>query len=374
MLPTKIRPILSSNLFSISGKLRLALSPLFSPAIEKDDVSVSEYVSKRLGREALERLAEPLLSAVYGADVNALSAHAVLQRVVEMERKHGSLWKAVSAARQARQRPTQSPDRQGGGAPPATSIFVSLRAGVGQLTSVLIKALKKTNFVTGTQITELSRGTARGTASPWRIRASDGDADAAAVILAVPAHAASKLVSTVTPELADQLNGIGYHSTMTVSLGYEEAGFGRKLEGFGFVVPRGEGKRMVACTWVSTKFPFRSQPGRVLLRCFLGGARDEGVIALDDASILEIVQRELRDIMGIQARPFFTRIHRWDRAMPQYNIGHLARIEKINELLTAQPGLFLAGNAYKGMGIPDCIESSIRAVDGVMKYLSEPRP
>ncbi|MBI2818061.1 MAG: protoporphyrinogen oxidase [Acidobacteria bacterium] len=359
MLPTKVGPILTSDLFSFSGKLRLALSPLFSPPIEKDDVSVAQFVSKRLGREALERLAEPLLSAVYGADVNHLSAHAVLQRIVEMERKYGSLWKAVNAARRAPSRPA------GNGQGTASTIFVSLRDGVGQLTNVLQQALSRTQFVTGTEITHVSRG-----ASQWRVHARDGDAEAAAVIIATPAPAASRMLQQSNPDLAEQLNGVTYHSSMTVSLGYEEASFGRTLDGFGFVVPRGEGKRLVACTWVSTKFPFRSQPGRVLLRCFLGGARDSAITSMDDASVLEIVQHELRDIMGIRSQPFFTRIYRWDRAMPQYNVGHPLRVEKIQQLLKTQPGLFLAGNAYKGIGIPDCIDSAAHAAKGVIEHLT----
>jgi len=252
----------------------------------------------------------------------------------------------------------------GAGAPAPGSLFVSLRDGVGHLVSTLNKSLTHTRIVTGTEITTLSR-----TADGFRAQAGDTEAEATAVIVATPAHAARKLLEGLDPALAATLGEIPYHSTMTVSLGFEAESFPCALDGFGFVVPRGEGKRMVACTWVSTKFPFRSPAGRVLLRCFLGGARDPAVLAEDDGSILRTVLRELGEIMGIRSQPSFVRIYRWERAMPQYPVGHPRRIEQINRLLSAHPGLFLAGNAYKGIGIPDCIDSASAAALAAIQYL-----
>lgn len=278
-----------------------------------------------------------------------------------MERKYGSLWKAV---REVRRFPAAGAPAANASQRPVNSLFASLREGIGQLTKAIEKRLMRTQFITGTQITKIS-----GAKGAFRVQARDGEAEAAAVIVAAPAHAAATMIGHLDPQLAENLSRIPYHSTMTVSLGFEEAGFGRALDGFGFVVPRGEQKRMVACTWVSTKYPFRSTPGRVLLRCFLGGARDPSINNMDDRSVLEILLRELGDIMGVRSQPSFTRIHRWDRAMPQYNVGHPGRIEQINQMLAAHPGLFLAGNGYKGIGIPDCIESASQAAASAFHYL-----
>jgi protoporphyrinogen/coproporphyrinogen III oxidase len=356
LLPTKVGPILRSDLFSISGKARLALSSLLSPPPVREDVSVAEFVSRRLGRQALERLAEPLLSAVYGADVNSLSATAVLPRVVEMEQKYGSLWKAVRAARAAQ--------AAKGATPAGGSLFVSLREGIGQLVQKLEKSLIRTRFVTGTEITGIAR-----TESGFRAEATGGGAAVSAVILATPAYAAAKTLAGLDAGLAEMLREIPYHSTLTVSLGFEESAIERALDGFGFVVPRGERKRMVACTWVSTKYPFRSPPGQVLLRCFLGGARDPAILSEADPAVLEICLKELGELMGVRAQPIFTKIYRWDRAMPQYNVGHPGRIKEIHRLLEAHPGLYLAGNAYQGIGIPDCIDSASLAASQAFDYL-----
>ena len=193
------------------------------------------------------------------------------------------------------------------------------------------------------------------------------------MILATPAHGAEKLLGELAPQLSGKLGEIPYHSTVTVSLGFERATFGRDLNGFGFVVARGERTRLIACTWVSTKFPARCPSDRVLLRCFLGGARDPSIIEEDDQQIIRMVLRDLQEIMGIRSEPLFTRIHRWERSMAQYSVGHLERLQEITGLLSKQPGLFLTGNAYKGIGIPDCIDASSTAASAAVQYLHSPR-
>ena len=376
LLPTKVIPILQSELFSPAGKLRLAISPLLTPAPIEDDISVADFVTERLGREVFERLAEPLLSAVYGADVATLSARAVLPRVLEMEQKHGSLWKAVRAAKNASRAPQAVPGgaaKSGaarGPAPVPSSLFVSLREGIGQMAGALQNSLKRTRFVCGTEITRILPAIPSA-ASPagYTLEAAGGEGTADSIILCTPSHAAARLVAELDAGLSAKLAEIPYHSTVTVSLGFGQEAVRRPLDGFGFVVPRGEGKRMVACTWVSTKYSFRSPPGKVLVRAFLGGARDESVVHEDERTVIDAVLRELDELIGLRSAPVFTRMHRWPRAMPQYNVGHLGRVEDIRRLLEAHPGLLLAGNAYKGIGIPDCIDTASQAAAAAIAYL-----
>ena len=363
MVPTKMWPIFRSNLFSLSGKIRLMVAPLLPVPQVQGDIAVADFISRRLGRQAFENLAEPLLAAVYGADVGTLSTRAALPQFLAMEEKYGSLWKGIRAARRKVSIEKKITKRS---AASAGSIFVSLRDGVGQLTATLEKSLTRTRIVTGRKIEKICRA---GAGSSFRVQWRDGETEASAVILATPAHAAGKMLGSLDGQLAEKLSGICYNSTVTVSLGFEEAGFGRTLDGFGFVVARGEGKRMLACTWVSSKFPFRCPPGRVLLRCFLGGARDPSINGENDNEIRRIVLRELGEIMSVRTEPIFTRIHRWERSMPQYNVGHLIRIQEIFAALSSQPGLFLAGNAYRGVGIPDCINSASDAASAAHRFL-----
>ena len=376
LLPTKVAPILHSELFSFAGKMRLAISPLLMPRRVEGDISVADFVTERLGREVFERLAEPLLSAVYGADVATLSARAVLPRVLEMEQKYGSLWKAVRAVKKGARAAGRSPGRAAessareGAAAPPSSLFVSLREGIGQLAEALRKSLKRTQFVTGMEINRVRLTDPVGDShAGYSLEATSGEGTAQAVILCTPAHAAAKLVASLDPNLSAKLAGIPYHSTLTVSLGFEQDAIRRPLDGFGFVVPRGEGKRMVACTWVSTKYAFRCPPGRVLVRAFLGGARDESVVNEDQRTVLDTVLRELDELLGVRSAPVFTRTYRWPGAMPQYNVGHPVRVQEIWRLLERHPGLYLAGNAYKGIGIPDCIDSASQAAAAAMRYL-----
>ncbi|MBI3895941.1 MAG: protoporphyrinogen oxidase [Acidobacteria bacterium] len=357
VVPTKIWPIFHNELFSFSGKLRLALSPLLASSRAEMDISVADFVRQRLGGQALERLAEPLLAAVYGGDVDALSARATLPQLVALEEKHGSLWRGIYEARHAR--------ANNGEARAKSSLFVTLRNGVGELTSALEKHLIRTQVNTQREIGEIGRLGKKSFRVEWK----GGEMEAEAVILAIPAHAAARLTQELDGQLASKLAEIPYHSSLIVSLGYEEGEIGRELNGFGFIVPRSERRALIACTWVNTKFSYRSAPGKLLLRCFLGGARNPSILEENDSRILEITLRELAEIMGVHAQPKFVRIFRWEKCMPQYAVGHLSRLEEISSLVAGHPGLFLAGNGYRGIGIPDCIQSSAAAASAAIQYL-----
>lgn len=356
VVPSRVGPLFRTDLFSLFGKLRLALSAILPPPVTGDqDISVADFIRPRLGTQALERLVEPLLAAVYGADVDTLSAHAALPQLIGLEEKYGSLWRGVRTVRTERQASS-----------PQNSLFVTLRNGVGEITDALAQRLSKTRVICGREILAVSRDR-KGTG--FHLQWSGGEMDAAALIVATPTHVTAKILRDLDPPLAEKLAEVTYHSSLTVSLGFPQRGFPHSLDGFGFVVPRKQGKRLIACTWVSTKFPFRCAPEQVLLRCFLGGARDPAIVGEGDSRIFEIVRQELAEIMGIRSEPSLCRIYRWEKCMPQYSTGHPRRVEQIASLAGQVPGLFLAGNGYRGIGIPDCIHSASLAASSALRHL-----
>ena len=354
VVPTRVWPVFLGNLLSMAGKLRLALAP-FLPPLERQasDRTVADFISKRFGREVLERIAEPLLAAVYGADVEHLSAAAVLPQLVAIEEKYGNLWRGLSHSR-----PQMN---SGSGRQP---LFMTLRNGLTGMVEKLQKSLRRAEVLTGHEVRSVSRDGQR-----FRIEHSNGITSASAVIIATPAHIAGQMLAVLDSDLAGQLGGIRYHSSVIVAMGYHRRDLRRDLEGFGFVVPRTEARCLTACTWVSNKFPFRSGPEDVLLRCFLGGNRNRNLLERSDEQIVDDTRRELEEILRLRATPGFVRVYRWENRMPQYAVGHLGRLEAIQSGLRSQPGLFLAGNGYRGIGIPDCIQSGSSAAAQVMEYL-----
>ena len=354
VVPTRVWPMFRSDLLSPVGKLRLALAP-FLPPVERQaaDRAVSDFISKRFGSEVLERLAEPLLAAVYGAEVDTLSAAAVLPQLVAIEEKYGNLWRGLSHARAQMK-------ARGGGQP----LFMTLRGGLSEMVKKLQGRLKRTEVLTGCEARAIAPE-----GQGYRVEHGNGLEAARAVIVATPAHVAARLLQRLDAGVAAQLGAIRYHSSVIVALGYARRDLGGELDGFGFVVPRTEGKCLTACTWVSTKFPFRSGPEGVLLRCFLGGSRNRGLLERSDEQIIADTRRELDEIMQLRATPSFVRVYRWEHRMPQYDVGHLSRLAAIAAGLGDHRGLFLAGNGYRGIGIPDCIQSGSAAAAAVMEHL-----
>lgn len=356
VVPTRVWPMFRGDLLSMTGKLRLALAP-FLPPVERQaaDRSVTSFISRRFGREVLERLAEPLLAAVYGAEVDTLSASAVLPQLVAIEGKYGNLWRGLAHARaQMKSRSASQP------------LFMTLRNGLGEMIDRLQQSLRFTQVELGREVRAIKRD-----GQAYHVEHVAGVAEAGAVIVATPAHAAARLLESLDAGLAGQLSSIRYHSSVIVALGYDRRQFGRGLEGFGFVVPRTEKRSMTACTWVSTKFPFRSGPEGILLRCFLGGSRNRGLLERSDDQIVTDTLRELEEIMQLRATPAFVRVYRWENRMPQYDVGHMARLEAIASALRNHPSLCLAGNGYRGIGIPDCIQSGATAAAAVMEHFGK---
>jgi oxygen-dependent protoporphyrinogen oxidase len=348
MVPTKIRPMIGTRLLSWPTKIRMGLEYFRSPAGRPaPDRSVAAFIEEHYGSETVEYLAEPLLAGVYGGDPARLSVTSVLGRFVELETRYGSLTRGVLAERQRSSASSNS-----------LPLFQTLKGGLGQLVQALESACAPH--------VQVIQATAAAIEPGFRVRMNGDWIEAGHIVLACPAHEAAHLAAGVDSELGELLSGVPYNSSMTLALVYDRYGFDGPLNGFGFLVPRKERRRLIACTWVGTKFSHRVPDDRVVLRCFLGGAGDEQALAESDERVVEAVREELRDIMGVTAAPLFYRISRWPRSMAQYVVGHQDRTARVFERLKTVPGLHLAGNAYTGIGIPDCIKTGRDAADAIV--------
>jgi protoporphyrinogen/coproporphyrinogen III oxidase len=353
LAPTQLRPFLTSPLFSWPGKLRMGLD-LVLPRGGGDDESLGAFVRRRLGAQALERVAQPLVAGIYTADPDELSLAATMPRFLELERKErsliGGLWRANRRAPQ----PGTSGARW--------SLFVTFKDGMAELISTLAGRLPAGSVRLKQPVGGIERAGAG-----WRVTTTGGERlDADRVILATESHVAARLLRYADPSLAALLEGVPYASAATVSLGYRRADVPHPLDGFGFVVPRAEGRALLACTFSSVKYPGRAPDGHVLLRCFLGGALDARALEADDETLATRAREELREALGIDAPPVLTRVARWPLSMPQYHVGHLPRVEAIEHRVRSLSGLALAGGAYRGVGIADCVRSGEAAAESVM--------
>jgi oxygen-dependent protoporphyrinogen oxidase len=356
MIPTKILPTLLSPLFSWKTKLRMAGEVFRGPRTAVGDESVASLVERHYGADMVDRLADPLLSGICGGEAAALSVRAVLPRFAEMERTHGSLGRATLAARK------NMPSVQSQLASP---LFTSLKNGMQNLVEATVSRLSPLSLLTNTMVQAV-----RTEAGGWTVSAALRSEQFDAVILAVPTYAAADVLrrgsaevsAGATSQLAEELAAVQYTSSITVGLGYDREVRQSLPPGFGFLVPRSEGKRMLAVTFVHNKFPHRAPPDRALLRCFIAGTSAEDAWPLSDEQILGMVRTELQQILGLRSEPLFTRVYRWKAAMAQYGVGHLERRERIEHLRRNLQGLALAGNGYRGIGVPDCIRSGRDAV------------
>lgn len=357
LVPTRLMPFLRSPLISLPGKLRMGLDLVIPPRREDSDESLATFVRRRLGQEALDKIAAPLMGGIYVADAERLSMRSTFPRFIALEQKHGSLIRGMLAQRR------RITHVSGDGRRP--SIFMTLRGGMGELVEKLVSRLEG-KLLAGRRVIGLSHRS-EGT-PPYQVQLDDGTTlPADAVVLATPAYAAADLIGPLNPDLAASLRAIRYVSTATVSLGYRRPDFTHPLDGFGFVVAKGESRRILACTWTSSKFNARAPADAVLLRAFVGGTQNGHLVDLDDSTMVQMLRDELQQIMGVAAEPILARVYRWKRANPQYDVGHLDRVTAIEG--HCNPGLFLAGSAYRGVGVPDCIRAGRQTAEKVMAYL-----
>jgi oxygen-dependent protoporphyrinogen oxidase len=347
--PITAGALVQSRLFSAAGKARMACEVLLPRHTSDEDESIGAFVRRRFGHEAVDYLAEPLLAGIHAGDVERLSIHALFPRLVEAERRSGSVIRALRALH-------VRPSPQGA--------FVSLPGGIGELSDAVSRALAPGTVLASTRVTDVTR------TDRYVIDSAKGRIQARSVVLAVPAYAAASLLRSLDPALADLCDAVPYASTGTVAFGYRRDQVAHPLQGTGFVVPRTEGIALLAGTWVSSKWPGRAPRGHVLLRGFLGGGRDPHRLDAPDRELVETAQRELGDLLGVSGAPLFTRLYRWTRQSPQYEVGHLQRIAQIEQRLTALPGLFVTGSGFRAIGIPDCISDGRATAAHAADYVS----
>ena len=365
LVPTRLGPLARSSLLSAAAKARLLVEPLLPRAPEAEDESLASFFRRRLGDEASRRLVEPLVRGIYGGNPETLSLHATFPQLAGIERRHGSLIRGL--LRESRVAP-----RRGAEEAPA---FLSLREGMGSLVDRLVAVLPRDAVRTGVAVRALRRDRAgrfelaleasrsgAGGGAGAEVLVADG------VILATPAAEAARLTADLDSPLGELLGGITAGSSLSIALGFPRRWVAHPLDGYWFVVPEGEAEPLLACTWASSKFPGRAPRGFILLRAFLDRADD--FADADDGVVIEAALAVLRGILGLGGRPVLARVHRWRDALPRYAVGHPRRMVGIEARLAAWPGLFLAGAAYRGVGVPDCVREGEAAAAAAGTFLT----
>lgn len=362
--PNRLGPFLRSGLLSWAGIIRMGLDFVISKRSGAEDESLAAFFTRRFGAEAFERLIEPLMAGIYAGDADDLSIRAAFPRFVELEQRHGSLLRGMLAA----SAPKAAHDH---GQPPRTT-FVTLKGGLSTLVESLLKRMAASGVTVryDERVTAMRARSMRSAAAPYELLLENGSLmPADAVILATPAFASAEIVRGLSIEASALLSAIPYASTATVSLAYRTADLSSMVKGFGFVVPRVERRDLLAATWTSLKWPHRAPPSHTLVRCYVGGIGREAITHVDDASMISRVRDELRALAEITHEPLYAEVNRWDRGMPQYQLGHGQRLEKIQGQLQSYRGLYLAGSAYRGIGIPDCIRDGTETAERVLRHL-----
>jgi oxygen-dependent protoporphyrinogen oxidase len=366
MAPSRLWPVLATPILSPLGKLRLAWERFTPPRRDESDESLAQFATRRLGREVYERLVQPLVGGIYTADPEKLSIRATMPRFVEMERKHGSM---LRAARQERGRESNKTATDSGA---RYSMFVAPRDGMSSLVDAIVSRLPRGAVRLKTTVERTSRDAAGG----WRLAlASTTDSSGRreesfdAVICALPAHRAAAVVAELDRGLAAELSAIEHAGAAVVSLAYEREQIAHPLDGFGFVVPLVEKRRILSASFSSVKYAGRAPDGKALVRVFVGGACQRELLDLDDAALRQLAHEELAALVGIRGPAILSTVTRWDRTMPQYHVGHVERVERIESAVARHAGLALCGNAYRGVGVPQCVYSGEQAAESVADYL-----
>lgn len=358
MIPTKFLPFALTPLFSLTGKIRMAFDLLIPGKSDESDESLASFVRRRMGEEALRKMAEPMLAGIYASDPETMSIGSTFPMFVETERKYRSLILGMLARKKAMllnagKRPKSN-----------FSLFMTLKDGLGEMVEAVIRKSPDIQFQSGARVESIT-----GKSGDWTVRLEGGgEQKADALILATPGHITARFLESVTPKAAELLKQIKYVSTATVTVAYKKEGFSHALNGFGFVVPKCEGRSILACTWTSSKFPHRAPDGHVMLRCYLGGALQEDIAEKDEETMANLVKQDLKEIMGVTEEPVFCKVFHNRKSNVQYHVNHSQRIDTIMQEL--QEGLFLAGSAYRGIGIPDCIQNGTQSAESAIELLT----
>lgn len=367
--PTALRPVLLSPVLSPWGKLRLLAELFIPPRRDQADESLAAFVRRRFGREVLDRLVQPLVAGIYTSDPERLSLAATMPRFIEMERRHGSLIRA--AWHSARDRSAaEADDRTSSGA--RYGLFAGLRGGMQDLVDALVQRVQSTcRLNPSAEVTAITPRHDPATGWRYALQQRDGrEVLVDAVIVTLPTARAAEVLQAAQPDLATALRGIEYASSVIVVSGHRLSDIAHPLQAFGLVIPHIEHRRILAVSFSSRKFPNRAPTGRVLLRTFVGGALQPEFCDWDDSALRQLVLEELRDTLGVRGEPDFLDIFRYPHSMPQYLVGHRERVAEIQRLAARLPGLYLAGNAYEGVGVPDAIHSGECAAERLVQHLS----
>ena len=356
MIPGKVMPMLTTRLLNPLQKLRIGLDFILPTRKGDEDESLGNFITRRMGRATYENLIEPLMSGIYAGDGDQLSLASTFPYLRDFEHKYGSLARGAMKMYRAR---VKSQKNTG-----SRSVFRTPTTGLAEIVEALVKYLEESGATLQLN-TPVSRITHH--ASTYQVELDDGTTlETDALVLATPAYVTGQLLGSLFPELGSVLKSIPYVSTATVSLAYKADALPRALDGYGYVIPRREGRKALACTWTSTKFPHRAPAGHALVRVFVGRAGQEDDIVWDDEKLLEIAREELELTLGITAEPLVSRVFIWEKAMPQYNLGHPEKLAAIDAALAEMPNIALAGNGYRGIGIPDCINSGELAAKKIL--------
>ena len=388
LAPARLWPFVTSGIFSWPGKARMAMDLVLPrrQAADHGDESLAEFVRRRLGKEALDRMAQPMAGGIYTADPETLSLQATLPRFQDIERQHRSVILGLrnrvagkTTANRSRENEAESV-RTGAASGARYSMFRSFDHGMQLLPDQLTSAIMYLNSKSrgnrngspirlATRVDSLARQTV-GDVTQWVVRTDHDERFVAdAICLALPAYASSRFLRRIDADVASELSGIPYASSATINLAYKREDISHPLNGFGFVVPFIEKRTVMACTFSSVKFPNRAPDGHVLLRAFVGGALQPELVDLNDDELIHRVRQDLNSLLGVHSPPMFADVSKWERSMPQYFVGHVDRVRSIAKRVERLPGLALAGNAFYGPGIPDCIHSGESAADKLFNSL-----
>ncbi len=364
-LPENGPAFLKSKLVSWPGKARLACEPFIAARRSDDDETLADFARRRLGQEALDKLIAPMVSGIFAGDPETMSLKSCFPRIDELEREYGGLVKAMVRLAKKKKAEIREGKAVASAAGPG-GILTSFLDGIQELSDRNAAALKG-ELRTGAEVEAIRRRDGR-----FEIRLVDGSVEEADIVVsAAPAHALSGMVRELDPGFSELLGAIPYSPMNVVCFGYEREKVKRDLDGFGYLIPKKEGRGILGTLWDSSIFPNRAPQGKVLLRSMMGGATNPGAVRLSDAEVTQTVRSDLRTIMGIEAEPDFVRIFRHEEAIPQYLLGHGRRLKAFDERLKDLPGLFITGNAFFGVGLNDCVNASNRVADRVVGFLQK---
>jgi oxygen-dependent protoporphyrinogen oxidase len=361
LAPTSFWPFIKSSLFSLPGKARMGLDLILPRKKTDTEESLAAFVLRRLGREALERIAEPLVAGIHAGDPVTMSLKSTFPRFIDLEQKNRSIiWGMYRRKKQFALHQSRY------------TMFLTLKQGMEEIISTLKKALPPETIVPRHEVIAIKKITAKPSQKKryrLRLKGKKKAIEADAVILATPAFVTAKLLRKMAGDICRLLDTIPYCSTATINLAFNRSQIGHPLDGYGFVVPRLEKRSIMAATFSSIKFAHRAPEGKVLLRSFVGGAKNEEIVLWDDDKLLAAVQGDMEEILKITGAPLMTRIYRWPKSMPQYTVGHEARLSRIEQGLTKHPGLFVTGSAYRGIGISDCVHEAGLTAGKVLEFI-----